>query len=98
MSEHTVTENITQRDGQSSAHLECSCGLSMVVVSVRKTPMRVAREQLDAMHKNLVPENSPKPKKSKKQRPIKLTLEDDGEARKAYESEDDPHLYVDEPE
>ncbi len=53
MSEHTVTENITQRDGQSSAHLECSCGLSMVVVSVRKTPMRVARQQLDAMHKNL---------------------------------------------
>ncbi len=64
MSEHKVTETITQRDGQSSAHLQCSCGLSMVIPNVRKTPLRVARKQLEDMHKNLPVEDSPESKKS----------------------------------
>jgi len=72
MSEHKVTESILNAGLQRSALISCSCGLFIDVANIRKLPLSVARRQLAGMHENLVPENSPEPKKkkSKKYQPV----------------------------
>lgn len=73
MSDHKVTEHILNAGLQRSATISCSCGLSVEIANIRKLSLRAGRKQLDGMHKNLTPKNSPKPKKEKtteKQKPL----------------------------
>ena len=49
MSEHKVTENLVQRNAETSATLSCSCGLS-VEGSLRRKPLRALRAELTSLH------------------------------------------------
>lgn len=64
MSEHKVTEEITQTGGHVSAKIFCSCGI-VVESDTRKTSLRALRASITKLHK-IAAEDSPKPRKEKK--------------------------------
>ena len=49
MSEHTVTENLVQRNTETTATLTCSCSLS-VEGSLRRKPLRALYKELAGLH------------------------------------------------
>ncbi len=49
MSNHTVTENLVQRNGVTTATVTCSCGKS-VEGSLRRKPLRALRVELTRLH------------------------------------------------
>ncbi len=89
MNDHKVTENLMQRNATTSATLTCSCGLSIDIANLSKTPLKAARAQLAGMHENLKPENSPKPKKEKKSKKHQPVVETEPEKTEEPEPEID---------
>ncbi len=68
MSDHKVTEHITQTGTLRSAKIFCSCGI-VVEDDIRRTPLRVLRRSIAKLHQ--IAEKSPKKeKKTKKQKPF----------------------------
>ena len=83
MSEHKVTEHITQTGTHVSVKIYCSCGI-VVEDDTRRTPLRVLRGSMTKLHK-LESENS-----SKKQKlVVKPNVEDDASATNVYGDDDD---------
>ncbi len=67
MSEHTVTVDHYQSGNERHARFHCSCGFSIETVDLRKEPRRVALARFRKEHDA---QAAPKPKKSKKQKPV----------------------------
>ncbi len=85
MSEHKVTENITQAGTYISGEIVCSCGKSASITHNKKTSLTVARARLREMHENLHKPKSGskivlhKEKKSKKRKPVIESTENNPE-------------------
>lgn len=87
MSDHKVTEEITQAAGRITVKIYCSCGI-VVEEDTRKTSLRALRASMPKLHE--IAEEAPKPKKQKKAKKEQPVVETEPE------NDTEPELPIDE--